>query len=92
MTREEMHDLILGVAVVALGYAVYQHYQAAKAQVAQINASDQAAIAAAIGSASSDGPEISVPAPIPVNVDASGGYSIDTSSSGWWDKLTQGTF
>lgn len=31
MTREEMHDLILGLAVVALGYAIYQHQKAVKA-------------------------------------------------------------
>jgi len=92
MTREELHDLILGVALVTLGYAVYQHYKATKATAANIAAGDQAAIAAAIGSASSDGPAIFVPAPVQVNGDASSGYTIDTSSAGWWDKLTQGVF
>ena len=30
MTRDEMMDLMLGVAVVALGYALYQHHKAGK--------------------------------------------------------------
>ncbi len=30
MTREEMLDLMLGVAVVALGYALYKQHQAGK--------------------------------------------------------------
>lgn len=92
MKREELHDLILGVAVVVLGYAVYQHYQTGRAQAARIAVGDQAAIGAAIDSASSDGPAISIPAPIQINGNDSTGYSIDTSSSGWWDKITQGAF
>jgi hypothetical protein len=28
MTRDEMMDLMLGVAVVALGYALYKHHKA----------------------------------------------------------------
>lgn len=89
MTREDMHDIILGAALVALGYALYQHRQAATA--ATIATSDQAAIQTAIGAASSDYPAITVPAPILVNGDAATGYNvIDTSEQGWWDKLTQG--
>jgi hypothetical protein len=31
MTREEMHDFVLGVALIALGYAFYQHHKATSA-------------------------------------------------------------
>jgi hypothetical protein len=34
MSREEMMDLLLGVAVVALGYALYKRHQAAQGNVA----------------------------------------------------------
>lgn len=30
MSRDDMMDLMLGVAVVALGYALYRHHQAGK--------------------------------------------------------------
>lgn len=32
MNKDEMMDLLLGVAVVALGYALYKRHQATKAQ------------------------------------------------------------
>ena len=73
MKREEMHDLILGVALVALGYAVYQHRKAAAA----ISASDQNAIATAIGTAGL--PAISIPAPIEVQ-GGPGGYTYDMNT------------
>jgi hypothetical protein len=31
MTRDDIHDLIIGAAVVALGYALYQHFKDRKA-------------------------------------------------------------
>lgn len=73
MKREEFHDLILGVALVALGYAFYQHRKAAAA----ISVSDQNAIATAIGTAAA--PSISVPAPIAVQGGA-GGYAFDMNT------------
>lgn len=86
MKREELHDIILGVALVALGYAFYQHAKTAKT----IANSDQAAINTAISSASSDGPAINVPAPIEVQGNDATGYTVDTGSTGWLDKLTLG--
>jgi hypothetical protein len=90
MTREDMHDLILGAALVALGYAIYHHRQAATAQT--IAASDQAAIQTAIDSGSTGYPAITIPAPIPINGNAATGYTVDTTSQGWWDNLTKGAF
>jgi hypothetical protein len=61
------------VALVALGYAFYQHRKAAAA----ISASDQNAIATAIGTASL--PPIFIPAPVEVQGGA-GGYTYDMST------------
>lgn len=39
MNRDDLNDLLMGVAVVALGYAVYSHFKpAAKAKAAQVAA------------------------------------------------------
>lgn len=80
MTRDEMHDLVMGVALVALAYAVYQHHKAAAATAAQISASDQAAIGTAISSAPADGPAISIPAPIAIDGGGAGGYTFDMNT------------
>ena len=86
MTKDEMQEVILGVAVVALVYAVYQHRKAATAGV--IRASDQAAIDTAIASGASDGPPIFVPEPIPIQ-SGKGGYTYD-DGSGFWADLFKG--
>lgn len=81
-----MQEVLLGVAVVALVYAVYQHRKAATAGV--IRASDQAAIDTAIASGSGDGPPIFVPDPIPIQ-SGKGGYTYD-DGSGFWADLFKG--
>ncbi len=61
MTREDMHDLILGVALIALGYAVYQHHKAANSR----------------GTNTGIMPPIAVPAPPAIQGDSSTGYWYD---------------
>lgn len=93
MSKNELHELMMGAALVALGYALYKHFKAPAVAVvapspATIAASDQAAIQTAIGTMPTDAPAITVPAPIAVQGDASTGYSTDTGN--WLTNLMQG--
>jgi hypothetical protein len=61
MTRDEMYDLMMGLALVALGYALYQHRKAATPGNTGI-----------VGPAIEG-----IPAPIEVQGDGEGGYWYD---------------
>lgn len=76
MSRDEVHDLILGLALVALGYAFYQHQKAA--QAATISQSDQTAIDTALSTAPTA--TTTVPAPPAVQGNSQTGYTFDMNT------------